>query len=350
MFILRIFLVAGISLLVGCSSSHFGSEKGPVRFTESVVLAGESPAKLAFPPVSRKGLTVRSSYPANGKSTVQYEEGKDFLLDRKRGEIRRTAQSRIPDFRTNMLFGIEDFDHGKFPGFGNNKFFAYVDYAPKGNVDWPKQARQTEFLPKTQQKLVRGEKLKIVAFGDSITAGGDATEPRLIYWQRWADGLQQRYPQARVDAINGATGGDSTPQGLHRLQEKVIAQKPDLVLLGFGMNDHNIGGFGTPLPAFGVNLGTLIDRIRKETGAEVIVLSTFPPNPKWHYGSHNMEAYAKATEKVAREKGCAYVDVYQNWVAIEAKKKPEDLLANNINHPNDFGHWIYFELLNRLGL
>ena len=28
-----------------------------------------------------------------------------------------------------------------------------------------------------------------MAYGDSITAGGDATEPGLIFWERWADAL-----------------------------------------------------------------------------------------------------------------------------------------------------------------
>jgi len=27
------------------------------------------------------------------------------------------------------------------------------------------------------------------------------------------------------------------------------------------------------------------------------------------------------------------------------RKDPESMLANNINHPNDFGHWLYFEVL-----
>ena len=94
----------------------------------------------------------------------------------------------------------------------------------------------------------------------------------------------------------------------------------------------------------------MIDRIHKETGAEIVLYSTFPPNPKWHYGSHNMEAYAMATEQMAREKQCAFADVYHNWLAIESKKKPEDMLSNNINHPNDFGHGIYFEVLERMEL
>ena len=192
--------------------------------------------------------------------------------------------------------------------------------------------------------------MKIVAFGDSITAGGEATDPHLIFWQRWVDSLQAKYPHAHIEIENGATGGDATKQGLERLQAKVLDRHPDLVLIGFGMNDHNVAGFGTPLPEFAANLRTMIDRIRQATGAEIVLYSAFPPNPKWHYGTHNMEAYAMATARVAHEKGCAYANVYANWMAIEWKKKPEDMLSNNINHPNDFGHWIYFKTLEGLGL
>lgn len=343
-------LFAAIVLLTSCATQFPSTALKYFQYGESVVMIGENPAFLAVPPLRHQPIKVRSTYRDNLPQTIRYEAGRDFIVDYERGQIRRTPQSRIPDFRTNMLFGVEDFDHSKFPGFGNGMFFVFVDYATRRKLDWPKQSSQIEFLSKTREKLQRGDSVKIIAFGDSITAGGEASEPKLIFWQRWADALQEKYPRAKIEAINGATGGDRTGEGLARLEEKVLNQKPNLVLIGFGMNDHNMPGFGTPLETFTNNLATMIDRIRKETGAEIILYSTFPPNPKWHYGSHNMEAYALGTEQVAREKRCAYADVYHNWVVIESKKKPEDLLGNNINHPNDFGHWIYYEVLKQMGL
>ncbi len=341
-------LLVGVCFSSACSTTHRSTDSGKKLTGETLVLVGNEPASLAYSPKSV--VAVRSTYLEALPETVVYAEGRDYVVDLALGQLRRTANSRIPDFRTNMLHGVEDFDHSKFPGFGNGKFFVFVDYVAKKKTEWPVQSPQVELLPKTQGKLQRGESVKIVAFGDSITAGGDATKPSLIYWQRWADALKQKYPRATIEAVNGATGGDSTPQGISRLSEKVLSQKPDLVLLAFGMNDHNIGGFGTPLEAFSKNLKSIIDRIRKETGAEIVLVSTFPPNPKWHYGSHTMEAYAAATEKVARENRCAFADVYHNWQSLGSHKKPEDLLANNINHPNDFGHWMYFAVLQRMGL
>lgn len=311
---------------------------------ESVILIGEEPAKLAFAPLLSKPVPVRSTYRDGLPPTVHYEPGRDYVLEAS-GHIRRTPGSRIPDFRTNVLYGKEDFNHSQFPGFGNGGFFVFVDYSHRETFTplLPPADLRARGLSKTQQKLRAGEKIRIVAYGDSITAGGDATAPGLIFWERWAEALRQKYPRATIETVNGATGGDSTVQGLQRLSEKVLAQKPDVVLIGFGMNDHNRGG--VPPAAFADNLRTMIDRVRADTGAEIVLFSAFPPNPKWHYGTHNMAAYAAATEAVAREKQCAFADVYHLWLQFADKKKPEDLLGNNINHPNDFGHWIYFQAL-----
>lgn len=340
-------LLGGLLLiaLAGCVTQP----QPPARqmMGESVVFIGEEPAALAFRPLASATFRVRSTY-LPGTNAVDYVAGRDYAVDFAAGTLRRLPGSRLPDFRTNMLFGQEEFDHSKFPGFGNNGFFAFVDYTFAATNTWPLSASPTTLLPKSAAKLRAGGEFRLVAFGDSITAGGDATQSGLIFWNRWADALRAEHPQAHVTAINGATGGDTTVQGLARLQAKVLDQHPDLVLIGFGMNDHNKGS--VPIPQFIANLKELITRIRATTGAEVVLFSAFPPNPKWKYGSHHMEDYAAATEQVAHDTGCAFADVFHPWQTFATRKKPEDLLANDINHPNDFGHWIYFEALNGLGL
>lgn len=114
------------------------------------------------------------------------------------------------------------------------------------------------------------------------------------------------------------------------------------------MNDHNRRG--VPLPEFERQLRDMIAQIQTATGAESVVYSTFPPNPRWVHGSQRMADYAAATARVAQETGCAYADVFSNWQTVAARKRPEDLLANNINHPNDFGHGIYYRVLAALDL
>jgi len=338
-------------LILAASALCLGGDAEPKaprqqQLGESVVLIGEEPAALAYLPARGQPLLVRTNeLPEAGTVFV---EGRDFLVDVDAGTLRRTPNSRLPDFRTNSLYGRDSFDHTQFPGFGNRGYFAFVDYWYNPSTSWPVQEGQTRFLPSTRYKLEGGQPVRIVAYGDSITAGGDASRPELIFWQRWADALQRKYPRTPIRAMNRATGGDSTVQGLERLEAKVLSEKPDLVLIGFGMNDHNVGSVSAP--QFQENLKQMIDRIRGATAAEIVLFSAFPPNPKWKFGTHRMAQYAEATERVARETACAYADVFGNWQAIAARKKPEDLLGNNINHPNDFGHWIYFRVLEELGL
>lgn len=334
------------ALTSGCASRAPQLQR---QVGESVVLIREEPATLAWQPKAGTSLRVRSMY-TPGTNCVEYTEGTDYIVDYAAGTLRRTSSSRLPDFSENILFGQEEFDHSKFPGFGNGKFFAYIDYTLTAPVTWPVQSAQIQHLPATAHKLRTGAQVKIVAFGDSITAGGDATALNLIFWKRWADELGRKYPKAKVTAVNGATGGDSTVQGLERLKTKVIDEKPDLVLVGFGMNDHNVPPFGVALPQFEHNLRQIITRIRQETSAEIVLFSAFPPNPKWKFESHRMHDYADATARVAAETTCAYADVFSNWQLLSARKKPEDLLGNNINHPNDFGHWIYYRVLTAMGL
>ncbi len=81
--------------------------------------------------------------------------------------------------------------------------------------------------------------------------------------------------------------------------------------------------------------------IKERKGAEVILFSSFPPNDDWHYGSHSMEFFAEATKQAALEANCAYVDVFNTWKIVLQRKDQSSLLGNNINHPNDFGHWLY---------
>jgi acyl-CoA thioesterase-1 len=340
-------LIGITAAIVASGCATVGATKSSQVWVESCVFVGQAPVSLTFVPAPSKRINLRNTY-LNGPDSVEFTLGRDYLIDQADGTLRRTGNSRIPDFQQNILFGQENFDHSKFPGFGNQKFFVFADYVPATRVSWPIQTNEAWKLQRTLERLRNGQTVRVVAFGDSITAGGDATKPEYIFWERWAQSLRLKYPQASIESINGATGGDTTIQGLNRLQEKVLKIQPDLVLIGFGMNDHNINSVS--IPNFEKNLETLIERIREATTAEVVLFSAFPPNPKWKFGTHHMEDYADATERVAKSTNCAFADVFNNWQAIAARKKTEDMLGNNINHPNDFGHWIYFRVLEAMGL
>ena len=180
----------------------------------------------------------------------------------------------------------------------------------------------------------------MIAYGDSITSGGDASEVRLCYQERWIAGLAQQFQNAQLISENGSTGGDASYQGVQRLEEKVLSRDPDLVLVAFGMNDLR-----TPRTEYVENLNTIISQIRSRTQAEVMLISTFPPNPDWIFASGNSDEIAEATSAVAESAHCAYADVHAVWAQVLRRKDLSSLLGNNINHPNNFGHWLYLKAL-----
>ena len=315
--------------------------------TESVVLAGTTPAKLLGTGITPASVRVRSTYLPGGTS---YEPERDYVIDAAAGSIARTSDSRIPDFSRNMLFGKENFDHSKFPGYGNLPFTIYVDYAAARLPRLTTPTDQSAALAKSRAKLEAGGPFKLIAYGDSISAGGDASSEAARFQNCFGAHLTLRFPGTEITVDTTATGGDNTVQGLARLEEKVLTRKPDLVLIGFGMNDHNRPGGGGVEPAqFQANLESMVNTVRQRTGADVILLSTFPPNPQWAFGTHRMEQYAAATKAAAASTGVAYADVYSVWMKVLECKDAPSLLANNINHPNDFGHWLYCEALRAVG-
>lgn len=314
---------------------------------ESILLAGTKPSMLWFNKIEPGSVYVRSSHESDANNIVYYEEKRDYIIDCERGTIKRSKNSRIPDYTSYILFGKENFDHRGYSDFGNHKYFSWIDYKICRSVEIiEKNTSPCKYLQKSYAKLSHGESFKIVVFGDSISTGAEATTSKLTYFGRFQEYLTKLYPSAEIVVENGSTGGDTTVNGLMKLEEKVLTQNPDLVFIAFGMNDHNLSAFGGIEPdKFLENLKSIITTIKTSTGADVIVLSTFPPNPKWKFGTHRMQQYASATKTAALQTNSAYADVYSIWMHALKRKYPSSLLGNNINHPNNFGHWIYFQAL-----
>lgn len=101
----------------------------------------------------------------------------------------------------------------------------------------------------------------IVCFGDSLTAGS-GIDPSVSYpadLQRLLDSAGYHY---RV--VNQGVNGDTTKDGLERI-ERVLALKPQIVVLEFGGND---GLRGLPVTVAQQNLATMIERLQS-SGAKV---------------------------------------------------------------------------------
>jgi len=67
-------------------------------------------------------------------------------------------------------------------------------------------------------------------------------QPR-AYPDRLSDHLRELAPDSRYEVLNFGVLGYSSFQGLQLLKERVLALHPDVVAIGFGMNDSGVSGY-----------------------------------------------------------------------------------------------------------
>lgn len=198
-------------------------------------------------------------------------------------------------------------------------------------------------VSKTLTKLRRGQAVTIVAWGDSVTAGGEASTPEKAFPQAFATQLGKRFPKAQVKLVNAGIGGTTTSQRLPNLQKDVLSHQPDLVTIEF-VND-----MGLDEATVRSNLENAFQQIRA-AGAEIILCTPHFTMPQWM--GHNVprgketRPMVKVLKAVASEQSVALADVSARWEHLEKDGLPyTTLLVNGINHPDDRGHELFVKEL-----
>jgi lysophospholipase L1-like esterase len=155
-------------------------------------------------------------------------------------------------------------------------------------------------LAKTAAKLRAGQPVTIVTMGDSLTD--------FAHWANretnWPTLLVRRIEQvckSRVHLVNPAIGGTELKQNLILMPRWAETAKPDVVTVCFGYNDWGSGMRG---PHFRETLGMAVDRIRRLTGAEVLLLTTLPALERWT----EMAELSQAVRDASKEKNAGLAD------------------------------------------
>jgi acyl-CoA thioesterase-1 len=316
---------------------------------------GEPTAQLFFAPTQ----IIRVSS-ANGQTI--YEEGRDYIWTRGNASLTLTAKSRIPsttwarlhpakgapmslgksvDGRSALLYQ----EPGDF--FQGLDVAVTYDHHEKWTGEVPQSARQN--LARTIAKL-KEKRLKLVVFGDSVSAGAGASGSfhappnQPPYVGLVAGGLRSLY-DADVNVVNLAEGGQDSTWAV-KTAYKAAAQNPDLVIVGFGGNDATRE---ISAEEFGENIRKVIDTIRsKAPDAEFILIATMTANPDWPESKALLcRQYRDALYQLSGP-GVAVADEFSMWQELVKRKKFLDLTANGINHPNDFGHLVYAQVVLQL--
>jgi len=315
-------------------------------FAESLILAGTGPELFLQSKIIPGSVVLRSTYRERDRNCIIYEEGRDYAVDYGNGALCRTADSRIPDYCDHVFYGKDKFDHRDAADFGNVRFTVYCDYAFAAN-----ETPVLLFKPADRLFPPCFAKKQITAgiIGDSITFGCDATVTERSYAWSWAAMLEKKYAQNSFRVYNKALGGMASGWGVTAFERELAPIKPDIVLIGFGMNDQNVNpsdGIATPPEKFRENIEAMC-ALAEKSNPDVLITLVAPmlTNPRWCFTSGRLPELRAILQGIAADNGYFFADVTSLWEKMLARKSFASLACNNVNHPNDFGHWVYTEVV-----
>ena len=289
---------------------------------------------------------------------ITYEIGRDFSWAAGSRSIVLTRDSRIP-FKTTAELHPAPGSPNSYDGFRDGKshmlyaqgrFFhdlqTAASYTAAESWTGPKPALAKE-LDRIRARLTAREPVKLVVLGDSISTGlnasltGDAAPRQPGYPDLIAQSLEKRFG-AKVEMKNLSVIGRGANWGLAQMPA-VIAEAPDLFLCAFGMNDASAR---IPPDQFAATLREIVTQLHAaRPDCDAILISPMHANPEWNKSSPELyPAYSTEMKKLAAP-GCALADVTTMWTALLEKKGVLDLSGNGLNHPNDFGHRIYADVV-----
>ncbi len=296
---------------------------------------------------------------SNSNGDMKYELGKDFDFEPGTREIVLPAGSRIASFTRGDLrrpSNSQKYDMASRDELGDIFFGSAQEYARMQTSFtyrhalnlWTASAPKFDpnALPRTVSKLVSREPLSIVVIGDSISAGANASglsgeapfQPAFSELIRLQ--LQKKF-KGPVSLVNPSRGGTDTRWVLRSI-DKVVAPKPDLVIIGFGMNDAT----GRSAAEYQANIRKIMADIRhRRPDCEFILVASMVGNRNWKPLVPALFAQYRDRLRELAEPGVAVADLTSIWMAFLELKQDWDLSGNGVNHPNDFGHRVYAQVI-----
>jgi len=198
-------------------------------------------------------------------------------------------------------------------------------------------------LPNVLQRLRAGNPTCVVCFGDSITGVYYHTGSRIAYPDLVKQGLRPLFPQAPVEVFNAGISGNTATAGLTRIDKDVLAHKPHLVVVMYGMNDL----VGTPRETFAENLQQILGRVR-DSGAEVLLCtqnSIFPTD--LGRPPERLAEFTQAIRDLGRETRTPVADCYAEYERIrqEDPRRWAVMLMGHDIHPTLDGHRVFAQLI-----
>lgn len=202
-------------------------------------------------------------------------------------------------------------------------------------------AQKPLMLDEIRSRLSEGRETRIVCFGDSITGAYYHSGGVRAWCEMLGLALTQANPRSDVKMFNAGISGHTTVNAMERIAKDVIARRPHLVVVMFGMNDVA----RVPLKQYRKNLNEIVQRCR-DVGA-LVVLCT--PNAVYETESrpeNELAMYAQSVREIASEQSAPLVDLFADGKVFRREHPIEwALTMSDEIHPNLTGHNRFAKLI-----
>lgn len=200
--------------------------------------------------------------------------------------------------------------------------------------------------------------------GDSITHSGPFHGMISTYYLT-------RFPDRTIHFVNAGIAGDSAGGALGRLVEDVVSKSPSTVVVMMGMNDVGRGNYvakpttaqreaqARALQGYAANLEKLLDRVRSETKAKLVLLTPSPfdqtcVNDRGNNQPGCNDALGRCAQimrQLAPKYQAAVADLHGPMTALNLERQKSDptytLIGADRVHPGLPGHlmmaWLFLK-------
>jgi len=172
-------------------------------------------------------------------------------------------------------------------------------------------------ISKTVMKMLNGNVVKIVCFGDSITWGqASSGQVAIPYPVRLQEYLRSVFNNNNITVVNAGVSGNSSTMGLARYSADVVSKNPDCVIVMFGINDAKDNA---PIDyvTYTSNIDSMLTQSIKN-GYDVVVTNLTPTfysdnasRPLWNDDTNRrIQKYGDICKELADKYNLCFIDVY----------------------------------------
>lgn len=198
---------------------------------------------------------------------------------------------------------------------------------------------------------------RVIFVGNSITEAGAYVSYIYLYYMT-------HFPGKKLVILNGGIGGDKASDIYRRLDYDILAKKPNVLILTFGMNDTGYFEFGNSdsektaaerIEASRRNYVMIEQRLKQLPGIQKILMSSPPYDETAKIGGNVFRGKSKAMlevvkfqEAAAKQNNWPFADLFRPMTALNKQLQQKDssftLIGPDRVHPGNGGHLVMASL------